>query len=407
MLSHLVVYDTSLINNVGGFRPGFEGSENFDLALRCIELIDAKQIHHVPRVLYHCRAHAGGASSATDKRYAAIAGVRALNEHLLRQRVNAKAESTQFCYRVRYALPERLPLVSLIIPTRNELKLLRECVDSILAKTTYQSYEILIVDNGSDDPEAMRYLTGLKADKRISVIRDNRPFNYSALNNAAVKQAKGDLIGLINNDIEVISPDWLTEMVSHAIRPEVGAVGARLWYANDTLQHGGVILGLREVASHAHKTLPKHDPGYMGRACCIQSFSAVTAACLLVRRSIYESIGGMNEVDLQVAFNDVDFCMRVRDVGYRNIWTPYAELYHHESATRRTDDTPATKARLSREIAYMQSRWANALKSDPAYSPNLTIASEDFSYAWPPRIEKFSLSSCGTSKISRSGVIST
>jgi GT2 family glycosyltransferase len=182
-------------------------------------------------------------------------------------------------------------------------------------------------------------------------------------------------------------------MVSHAIRPEVGAVGARLWYANDTLQHGGVILGLGGVACHAHKNLPKGNQGYMGRAGCIQSFSAVTAACLLVRKSIYESIGGLNEVDLQVAFNDVDFCIRIREAGYRNIWTPYADLYHHESATRGTEDTPAKKARFEREIAYMCSHWETALQFDPAYSPNLTVGSEDFSYAWPPRVEKLGLSS--------------
>jgi GT2 family glycosyltransferase len=220
------------------------------------------------------------------------------------------------------------------------------------------------------------------------VIRDDRPFNFSALNNEAVKLARGELIGLINNDIEVISPDWLSEMVSHATRPEVGAVGARLWYSNDTLQHGGVILGVGVVAGHAHKHLAKSNAGYMGRAGCIQSFSAVTAACLLVRKSIYESLGGLNESHLQVAFNDVDFCIRVREAGFRNIWTPYAELYHHESATRGFDVTPEKIARYEREVAYMRSRWSHVIEADPAYSPNLTIILEDFSLSWPPRLEK-------------------
>jgi glycosyltransferase involved in cell wall biosynthesis len=397
MFSHLGVYCASLINEVGGFRPGLEGSQDFDLALRCSELIDATQIHHIPRVLYHWRVHADStASSATAKPYAAIAGEIAINEHFVRRGVKAKAEATEFCYRVRYALPEPLPLVSLIIPTRNGLRLLRQCVDSILKKTTYQAYEILIVDNGSDDPETLRYMKALNSNGRIRVVRDNRPFNFSALNNAAVKLASGEFVGLINNDIEVISPDWLTEMVSHAIRPEVGAVGAKLWYSNDTLQHGGIILGLGGVAGHAHKYISKQNPGYMRRADCIQSFSAVTAACLIIRKSIYESIGGFNEIDLQVAFNDVDFCIRVREAGYRNIWTPYAELYHHESATRGIDDTPAKIERFEREIEYMRSHWTTALKSDPAYSPNLTMDYEDFGYAWPPRVEQFTLSSRNT-----------
>jgi glycosyltransferase involved in cell wall biosynthesis len=405
MFSHLGVYDASLINAVGGFRVGLEGSQDYDLALRCSELIDATQIHHIPRVLYHWREHADStALSATAKPYAAIAAENAINEHLVRRGVKAKAEATEFGYRVRYSLPERLPLVSLIIPTRNGWRLLRQCVDSILKKTTYQPYEILIVDNGSDDPETLRYMKDLSLNERIRVVRDNRPFNFSALNNAAVKLASGEFVGLVNNDIEVISPEWLTEMVSHAMRPEVGAVGAKLWYENDTLQHGGVILGLGGVAGHAHKHLPKQDPGYKRRADCIQSLSAVTAACLLIRKAIYESIGGLNE-DLSVAFNDVDFCIRVREAGYRNIWTPYAELYHHESASRGPDDTPAKKARFAREIKYMQSRWAAILKSDPAYSPNLTIASEDFSYAWPPRVEKFILSARNTQQLSAEDVL--
>lgn len=391
MFSHLGVYHASLINQVGGFRPGFEGCQDFDLALRCSELIDAQQIHHIPRVLYHRRMHAENfSSSARTKPFDAIAGEAALNEHFARRGVKATAEATEFCYRVRYALPEHLPLVTLIIPTRNGLQLLRQCVNSILQKTTYQPYEILIVDNGSDDLETLQYMKDLCSNERIRILRDKRrPFNYSALNNKAVKLANGEIVGLINNDIEVISPDWLTEMVSHAIRPEVGAVGAKLWYPSDTLQHGGVILGPGGVAFHAHRNLSKQSPGYMGRARCVQAFSAVTAACLVIRKATYESIGGLNEVDLQVTFNDVDFCIRVGEAGYRNIWTPYAELYHHESATRGVDDTPAKKARLEREVRYMRSRWATVFKSDPAYSPNLTVKFEDFSYAWPPRVERF------------------
>jgi len=217
-------------------------------------------------------------------------------------------------------------------------------------------------------------------------MRDDRPFNYSALNNAAAKLARGDVLGLLNNDLEVISPDWLLEMVSHAVRPNIGAVGAKLWYPNDTLQHGGVILGLGGVAGHAHHNILRGMFGYFGRAKVVQNFSAVTAACLLVRKSIYEEVGGLNEPNLQVAFNDVDFCLRVREAGYRNIWTPYAELYHHESATRGFEDTPEKQARFAKEVKYMRQRWGDLLLNDPAYSPNLTLDHGDFSLAWPPRL---------------------
>jgi glycosyltransferase involved in cell wall biosynthesis len=394
IVSHSGVYHASLISCVGGFRVGFDGAQKLDLALRCSELIDSDQIHHIPRVLYHCRADVESVvCSSAAKQSAVVSGEKAINEHFQRRGIAAKVESLEYCYRARYSLPKQSPLVSLIIPTRNGATLLRQCVDSILLKTAYRAFEILIIDNGSDDPETLRYLKSVCVNRRVRMIRDPHPFNYSALNNAAVKLAAGEIIGLINDDIEVISPDWLSEMVSHAIRPEVGAVGARLWYPNNTLQHGGVIIGFDCIAFHAHKNLKRQDRGYMARAICIQSFSAVTGACLLIRKSIYESLGGLNEVDLQVAFNDVDFCIRVRDAGYRNIWTPYAELYHHESATRGADDTPAKRVRLKGEIAYMRSRWVDALAHDPAYNPNLTVASGDFSLAWPPRVERFDLAS--------------
>jgi glycosyltransferase involved in cell wall biosynthesis len=388
LITHLGIYQSELLRKIGGFRLGYEGSQDYDLALRCIEHIDQDQIHHIPRVLYHWRVHDESTAMSSDaKPYAMIAGERAINEHLLRKGVDATAELIGYGYRVRYALPQVLPLVSLIIPTRNGLSFLKVCIDSIMQKTTYSNYEILIVDNGSDELACLNYLKTIVSNPNITVVRDEQPFNYSALNNAAVKAARGEIIGLINNDIEVISPDWLSEMVSHVLRPEVGAVGARLWYSNDTLQHGGVILGLGGVVAHSHRTLPKGNPGYCGRASLIQSFSAVTAACLLIRKSIYEELGGLNEAELKVAYNDVDFCLRVREAGYRNIWTPYAELYHHESATRGPDDTLEKVVRFDSEKEYMITRWKGLLANDPAYSPNLTLNHEDFSLAWPPRVE--------------------
>jgi O-antigen biosynthesis protein len=229
------------------------------------------------------------------KPYALTAGQKALNDHFKRQRINAKAESAAYGFRARYPLPPKPPLVSLIIPTRNGLKLIKTCVESIFEKTTYPNYEIIIMDNGSNDPGALQYFDRLKKEKKVRVIRDDSPFNYSALNNKAVKSAKGKLVGLINNDLEVISPDWLSEMVSHALRPEIGAVGARLFYPDDTLQHGGVITGLGRVAGHSHKNISRDDPGYFGRAVLIQDLSVVTAACLVIRKSVYEEVNGLDE----------------------------------------------------------------------------------------------------------------
>lgn len=389
LFSHLGVYQASLLREIGGFRPGFEGSQDYDVALRCIEKVSPHQVHHIPRVLYHWRVHVDStAQSLTAKPYALLAGEKALNEHFDRIGVDARVDvSDQGTYRVRYALPKVLPLVSLIIPTRNGLQLIRQCLTSILEKTTYPHYEIVVVDNGSDDPHVLNYFDSLKAETRVRVIRDERPFNYSALNNAAVRMCQGEVIGLINNDIEVISPDWLEEMVSFALQPDIGAVGAKLWYPNETLQHGGVLLGIGGVANHAHHKLNRGSSGYFGRAAVIQSFSAVTAACLIVRREIYDEVNGLDENHLQVAFNDIDFCLRVRRAGYRNVWTPYAELYHHESATRGPENTPEKQARFASEVRYMTENWGGALLADPAYSKNLSLDHTDFSFAWPPRVE--------------------
>ena|GEM_PF-728418 len=389
MICHLGVYQTKLIRDLGGFREGFEGSQDYDLALRCIEKTDPSHVLHIPRVLYHWRVHQKSTASAgSAKPYALLAGEKALNEHLKRLGIDARAKLlSSGMYRIHYTIPAPAPMVSLIIPTRNGISLLRRCIESILDKTTYGNYEILVIDNASDDPETLRYIESLNANPRIRVIRDDRPFNFSALNNSAVKLARGELIGLVNNDIEVISPDWLSEMVSHALSPGVGAVGARLWYPNETLQHGGVVLGLGGgVAGHAHKFLPRNQPGYFGRATLTQSFSAVTAACLVIRKELFEQVGGLNET-LQVAFNDVDLCLRVLEAGYRNVWTPYAELYHHESATRGYEDTPEKQARFLEEVQYMKHRWNRLLLRDPAYNPNLTLNHEDFSLAWPPRVD--------------------
>ncbi|MDN3557457.1 glycosyltransferase family 2 protein [Halomonas maura] len=282
--------------------------------------------------------------------------------------------------RVRWPLPEPGPLVSLLVPTRDGVEILRPCVDAILERTAYRHFELLILDNQSRCPETLAYMDEVaRRDARVRVLRWDHPFNYSAINNFGAAQAKGSLIGLINNDVEPIDGEWLSEMVSQACRPEIGCVGAKLYYPNGTIQHAGVILGLGGVAGHAHRFFQRDEDGYGGRLKVVQNLSAVTAACLLLRKETFEAVGGLNEADLAVAYNDVDLCLKVRAAGYRNLWTPYAELYHHESISRGADDTPKKRARALREADYMRRTWGKALDNDPAYNPNLTLVHEDFS----------------------------
>ncbi|GKS68190.1 hypothetical protein W03_01940 [Nitrosomonas sp. PY1] len=386
-ICHLSVFRRDILKKISGFKIGLEGSQDYDLILRYLEYIDFKRVHHIPRILYHWRMHnKSTAFSSHTKPYAILSGEKALNNHFERQKISATAEYIGFGYRIHYSLPSTLPLVSLIIPTKNGFSLLSQCVESILEKTTYKNYEILIIDNDSDDKETIHYLQKLSDENdNISIVKDDRPFNYSALNNEAVKVANGEILGLLNNDLEVISPEWLSEMVSIALQPDTGAVGAKLWYPNDTLQHGGVIIGIGGVAAHSHKYLPRNEYGYFCRARLTQNFSAVTAACLVIRKFIFDAVGGLNETDLQIAFNDIDFCLRVQEAGYSNIWTPFAELYHHESATRGYENTPKKQERFSKEVKYMQMKWQTAIYHDPAYNPNLTLDREDFSLADLPR----------------------
>lgn len=389
MISHLGVYRRTLINEIGGCRKGFEGSQDYDLALRAIERIDTKQIVHLPRVLYHWRAHRQSTAVTADaKPYAAEAGRRAIAEHLQRIGVVGTvmpAPEAPSMNRVRYALPTAQPKVSIVICTRDRADLLASCVDSLIERSTYRNYEVLIVDNGSSEEATFQLFKRLPKD-RFRLLRDESAFNFSALNNRAVRAADGDYICLLNNDIEVMTPDWMEEMLSFAIQPDVGAVGARLWYPGGGLQHAGVILGLIGIASHVHRTLRRGELGYFARAALHQSFSAVTGAALMIKKSIYEEVGGFDE-KLQVLFNDIDFCLRVREAGYRNVWTPYAELIHHESATRGYDVLPHQTARAEQESQLMKQRWGDLLRNDPAYSLNLSNETEDLRLAWPPRIE--------------------
>ncbi|WP_186408208.1 glycosyltransferase [Candidatus Accumulibacter aalborgensis] len=388
MISHLGVYRRSLLSTVGGFREGFEGSQDYDLALRAIECLRPDQIVHIPRVLYHWRIVAGStASSIGEKPYALTAAHKALSEHLHRRGVAAEvtaAPEIPLHTRVRFSLPTPAPQVSILIPTRDRANLLRLCIGSIRARTTYSPYEIIVIDNGSEDADTLQLLDQLRQ-SGVRVLRDDGPFNFSRLNNRAVAQARGSVLCLMNNDIEIITPSWLEEMVSVAQQDAIGAVGARLWYPNDRLQHGGIILGVGGVAGHSFLNSARGAVGYFGRAALHQSLSAVTAACMVVRKSVFLEIGGLDE-RLSVSFNDVDFCLRLRQAGYRNVWTPYAEMFHYESASRGRETTPEKQARFAAEVAFMQDKWSDELLADPAYSPNLTLGAHDFSLAWPPRI---------------------
>ena len=380
MFSHLGVYRAALVREVDGFRLGFEGSQDYDLALRCVARIPSNRIRHIPRVLYHHRLYAGvNTSSFQGKKGATTRASRqALLDHFAATTIKVETTEVTGLYRTRHPLPAILPLVTLIIPTRDQVDVLRKCIESLQTKTDYPNFEVLVLDNQSSDPEALEYLAALGEDSRFKVIPYNAAFNYSAINNYAVTLAQGEIIGMVNNDIEAIHADWLSEMVSHVVRPEVGAVGAKLLYSDGTIQHAGVILGLGGLAGHAHKYFEGESWGYCHRAKLTQTFSAVTAACLLVRKSVYEQVGGLDQQNLTIAYNDVDFCIKVREAGYRNIYTPYATLYHHESISRGQENTPEKQARFLSEFNFMKSKWGDLLKTDPYYNPNLTQTTEDF-----------------------------
>lgn len=387
-INHLVVYDSEIVKLIGGFRTGLEGSQDHDLALRFIEKIRKEQIVHVPRILYHWRIHPQSTSqSLRAKSYAQDSGVRAINEHFNRCGMESYVEANDVgWYRLKHKIPEPHPLVSILIPTKNALHLIKTCITSILARTSYDNFEIVIIDNDSTDRKVLEYFQSIQADQRIHILSYKKPFNFSALNNDAVKCAKGEFILLLNNDIEVITHNWIEEMLGLASLPDVGAVGAKLYYPDNKIQHAGVILGIGGVAGHGHKYLSRKNYGYFGRAILPQEVSAVTAACLLVKKDIYLQVGGLNGTDLTIAFNDVDFCLTIKEAGYRNIWTPYAELFHHESASRGVENTKEKSQRFNHEVKYMKNKWAYLLLDDPAYNPNLTLKFEDYSLAWPPRI---------------------
>jgi GT2 family glycosyltransferase len=324
-------------------------------------------VQHIPLVLVHKSPSDSGVYKQIDREFLTK----------LQQVADFQVSREEHVISLNWKL-KASPKVSLIIPTKNAKSLVKACIESILQKTTYSNYEILLIDNNSDDAASLAYFEELSKHPQITVIPYPFGFNYSAINNFAVNHAQGEVIGLINNDIEVIEPDWLSMMVGHAMRPDIGCVGAKLLYPDQRVQHAGVVMGFGGGAGHAHKYFPSEDAGYLNRLVATQNFSAVTAACLLVHKDDYCAVGGLNETDLKVAFNDVDFCLRVLQLGRRNLYCAEAVLYHHESVSRGHEDTVEKKLRFESEVEYVQKHWHEYIRHDPAYNPNLTLRYENF-----------------------------
>ncbi len=359
----------------------------YDLALRIIDH-GGEQVAHIPAVLLHCLTAVEPAATGISMERSS--GCRqALQAHFSRNGIDASVEATlPDCRRIRYRLPQGAPLVSIIVPTRDKVELLRDCLTSVLELTTYPRFEILVVDNRSSDADALDYLEAIAREPNIRVFRYASAFNYSAINNYAAAGARGEVLCLLNNDTAVISPDWLDEMVGHLLQHRVGVVGAKLYYGNGRVQHGGDAVGPGGCANHLHAMLERHDPGYCNRAAVAQELSAVTAACLVTHAGIFRELGGLDAKRLHVAFNDVDYCLRVRAAGYRVVWTPHAELYHYESVSRGGDDSLRRKLRARREVAVMRRRWSHLMRNDPFYNPNLSYMHPDFSLNRLPRVAK-------------------
>jgi GT2 family glycosyltransferase len=383
-ICHFSVFKSDLLKKVGMFRKEFDGSQDHDMILRLTDA--AKNIVHIPRILYYWRSHPNSvASDINSKSYAIDAGKNAVIDHLKRHSLNATVESSKAfptIYKLTYEIKEK-PLISIIIPNKDCVDILSKCIESIISKSTYENIEILVIENNSEEQRTFDYYKTLVKHKNIKVInyKSRESFNYSAINNFAVKHANGEQLLFLNNDIEIISPNWLEEMLMYSQRNDVGAVGAKLYYPDDTIQHAGVILklGAHCCAGHCHYRCIRENFGYMGRLYYAQNFSAVTAACLMIRKKIFDQVGGFGE-EFAVAFNDIDLCMKIRKTGYLIVWTPYAEAYHYESITRGLEDTEAKQERFNNEVIRFKDKWRVELEQgDPYYNKNLSLDRDDFS----------------------------
>ena len=382
-ICHFQCFSRYLLQKAGGgFRSEFDGSQDYDLTLRLTE--QAECITHIPKSLYYWRNHAGSVASGVEaKPYTVEAGRRAIADHLRRVGLNGEVLNTAFpsTYRVRYQIQGE-PKISIVIPNKDHAEDLRRCLDSIHERTTWKNWEVILVENNSMNQETFRYYQEAEArDKRVRMVKwEGEEFNFSSICNFGVSHATGDYILLLNNDVEVITPEWIEEMLMFAQRDDVGAVGSMLYYPNDTVQHAGVILGLgTNGAGHAHLGFPRGHSGYVARMAVASNLSAVTGACMMIPRKVYAEVGGLDE-SFRVAMNDVDFCLRIRKKGYLIVFTPFSELYHYESRSRGSDKTGENRTRLEKEVAHFKEKWADVLADgDPYYNPNLTLEREDFS----------------------------
>lgn len=389
--SHLGVYRRKLVESVGGFRKGYEGSQDYDLVLRCAAHTTSERIRHIPRVLYHWRTLAGSAASGPGvKAYAWEAGKMAIADHLQRVGMQARVRPVlQTYYQVDYDISGPLPLVSIIVPTTLTSVTTAHCLRSILDRSSYTAFELLLLVY-SEHLHAARSrpeFADIMAHPRVRLVQhEEKSFNYSRVSNLGARSARGNYLCFYNDDVEVITPPWLESMVARAMLDGVGAVGAMLFYPSDTIQHAGVILGMDQVADHIFKGRRRGYPGYFGRAALEQDYSCVTAACMVVKREVFEASGGFDEM-LPVAFNDVDLCIKIRLTGARIVWTPFVEMYHHESLTLGHHDSPARRDQFQHDIKTIRERWKDLLYTDPCYNPNLSLArASGFSLAWPPRV---------------------
>ena len=380
-ICHIAAFPAERFWQVGGLRAEFDGSQDHDLFFRLTET--AKKIRHIPRVLYYWRVHEGSTSGGVGaKPYVTAAAKRAIDAHLARVGVAGHAEDGLFpsTYRVDYEIAGE-PLVSILIPNMDHVEELRHCLESVYAKTSWKRFEVVVIENNSTQPETFRFYEEQQvAHENLKVVRYEGGFNFSAINNFGRRSAGGDYLVLLNNDIEIISPDWIEQMLMLAQQPEVGAVGAMLYYPDNTIQHAGVITGLGGYAGHSHKYAKRGHSGYMFRLATVQEFSAVTAAMLMIRTEHYDLVNGLDE-SFAVAFNDVDFCLRLRRAGLHNLFTPFAEAYHCESKSRGLDLQGAAKERFEGEQARLKERYGDALLQDPFYNPNLTLDMENFAEA--------------------------
>ncbi|MFP6559972.1 glycosyltransferase [Paraburkholderia sp. B3] len=386
---HLAVYRISILREIGGFRSEFNGSQDYDVTLRFSEQTTPERIRHIPFILYHWRAISGSVALATtEKLYPYEAAERAIRDHLFRTGRNATIARQEHLgyYQVTWPVAQPEPKVAIIIPTKDKVDLLRVAVTSIIEKTTYKNYEIVIVNNNSVEHDTMAYFEQIVREASVRLINYKKPYSFAALNNWAVTQTDAPLLAFVNNDIEVIEANWLGEMVGHALRPEVGSVGAKLLYPNGTIQHSGVVVGIGGLAGHPHVGERGDTFGYFGRAACTQRYSAVTAACMLMRREVFLEVGGFDDVNFAVAFNDVDLGLRLGKTGYANVWTPGALLYHHESASLGLPTNEGRRRQFLQECDNFRRIWADMIKHDPFYNPNLTVSGGDFRPNFPPRV---------------------